>query len=116
MRSPSRATGPSVYRSFGDDQSLNTPRANRPQSSLSARPPSTIGKRSGTAAYEYIRRHEVPTPFHGGHRFKGAYKGAPVAEDFDLVLPDEGDEHDDSFEGLENVRGESPAVSAYVRR
>lgn len=64
-----------------------------------------MGKRSGTAAYDFIRRHDVPTPIHGGHRYKGAYKGAPIADDFDMVMRDDGDEPDDSFEGLENVRG-----------
>jgi hypothetical protein len=86
---------PMSMRSFSTDRrSLNsvTPKAQRSMSSMSHRPPSTVGKRTGTAAYEYMRRHEVPATIHGGHRFKGSYKGMPVADDFDLVTRDEGDE------------------------
>jgi hypothetical protein len=92
-------------------QSINdtTPKANR--ASSIRRPPSTISKRSGTVAHEYLRRHEVPAPVHGGHRFKGAYKGAimsgPVRayDDFDMISRDDGDDPDASYEGIENVRG-----------
>ena len=69
-----------------------------------------MSKRQGTAAYEFLRRHEVPDTLHGGHRYKGTYKGAPIAgdaDDFDLVARDDGDDPDASFEGLENVRGEN---------
>jgi hypothetical protein len=97
-------------------QSINdtTPKANR--ASSIRRPPSTIGtagKRGGTVAHEYMRRHdrhEPPVPVHGGHRFMGAYKrefsgsnGRP--DEFDLVSRDDGDDPDASYEGLENVRG-----------
>jgi hypothetical protein len=81
-----------------------TPKANRPTSSL-RRPASVMSKRNGTAAHEYMRRHEVPAPLHGGHRYKGTYKGAPIVDDFDVVMRDDGDDPDVSFEGLENVRG-----------
>jgi hypothetical protein len=64
-----------------------------------------MSKRNGTAAHEYMRRHEVPAPLHGGHRYKGTYKGAPIVDDFDVVMRDDGDDPDVSFEGLENVRG-----------
>lgn len=70
-----------------------------------------MSKRAGTAAYEYMRRHEVPATIHGGHRFKGTYKGAPIADDFDVVNRDDGMDLDESFEGLENVRGESGFTS-----
>ena len=99
-------------------QSINdtTPKANR--ASSIRRPPSTIGtagKRGGTVAHEYMRRHdrhEAPTPLHGGHRFMGAYKrefsgSNGGRDDFDLVSRDDGDDLDASFEGLENVRGKS---------
>jgi hypothetical protein len=65
-----------------------------------------MSKRSGTAAHEYLRRHEVPAPLHGGHRFKGTYKGAPIVDDFDMISRGDVDDPDASFEGLENVRGE----------
>jgi hypothetical protein len=65
-----------------------------------------MGKRSGTAAYEYMRRHDVPATLHAGHRLKGTYKGAPIADDFDVVTRDDGDDTDGDFEGLDNVRGE----------
>jgi hypothetical protein len=100
-----------------------TPKAHppRPQSSLSSRTTGTVGtagtrgKRAGTAAYEYMRRHEIPQPIHGGHRYKGAYKGAPIADDFDMVLRDDGDDPDASFEGLDNVRGEHNGSQVVVR-
>lgn len=67
-----------------------------------------MGKRAGTAAHEYMRRHEVPQSFHGGHRYKGTYKGARVVVDdeFDVVSREDGEDMDTSYEGLENVRGE----------
>ena len=91
-------------------QSINetTPKANR--ASSIRRPPSTISKRSGTAAHEYMRRHDAPTPLHGGHRFMGAYKrefASGPADEFDMVSRDDGDDPDASYEGIENVRGES---------
>lgn len=64
-----------------------------------------MSKRAGTAAHEYMRRHQVPAPYHGGHRYKGTYQGAPIVDDFDLVSRDDGGDPDTSFEGLENVRG-----------
>ena len=64
-----------------------------------------MGKRAGTAAHEYMRRHEVPATIHGGHRYKGPYKGAPF-DDFDVVDVGDGDDPDASFEGMDNVRGE----------
>jgi hypothetical protein len=89
----------------------STPKAFPPrsQSALSVRSPSTLSKRQGTVAHEFYRRHEVPHTIHGGHRYKGTYKGAPIAgdpDDFDLVMRDDGDDPDASFEGLDNVRGE----------
>ncbi len=89
---------------------ISTPQAHPPrsQSSLSVRPPSISAKRHGTAAHEWLRRHEVPQTIHGGHRYKGTYKGAPIAadsDDFDLVVRDDGDDPEASFEGLDNVRG-----------
>ena len=66
-----------------------------------------MSKRAGTAAHEYMRRHQVPAPYHGGHRYKGTYQGAPIVDDFDLVSRDDGEDPDTSFEGLENVRGKS---------
>lgn len=103
-------------RSFNSSQrDLTTPKAShiRPASALSARHDtamrkngSTMGKRKGTAAYDYLQRHEVPATIHGGHRFKGSYKGAPFMDDFDMVLRDDGDDPDASFEGMDNVRGE----------
>ena len=70
----------------------------------------TLGKRTGTAAYEYMQRHAVPATIHGGHRHKGTYKGADVLQrpshDFDMILRDDAIDPDESFEGLENVRGE----------
>lgn len=106
-----RLRSPMSVRSMNTSQqsvntSTTTPRASRPPSSLAMRGTGTMGKRSGTAAYEYMRRHDVPLPVHGGHRYKGTYKGAPVIDDFDMVMRDDGDDPDESFEGLENVRGE----------
>lgn len=93
-----------------------TPKANqqRPSSSLS-RPGSTMSKRAGTAAHEYMRRHQVPTPYHGGHRYKGTYQGAPIVDDFDLVSRGDAEDPDTSFEGLENVRGTSSQFPMYRR-
>lgn len=105
---------PMSMRSFrSDSRSLNsaTPKAVRSASSMSHRPPSTLGKRSGTAAYDYweryTARHAVPETYHGGHRFKGDYK-ARGPEEYDVVDPQEGDDQDESFEGMDNVRGELP--------
>lgn len=117
---------PMSLRSFNTDFSTNsvTPKPIRSQSALSSRPPSTLGKRSGTAAYAYLdqqsvrltSRQNVPEPFHGGHRFKGSYKGASVASprsfdtqnarEFGFAIVDRDEGMDDSFEGLDNVRGE----------
>lgn len=103
---------PLSLRSFGSERhSLSniTPKANRSHSTMSNYPrsASTMGKRAGTVAHEYTRRHEVPQPFHGGHRYKGPYKGAPIVDDeFDVVSREDGEDMDTSFEGLENVRGE----------
>lgn len=69
-----------------------------------------MSKRAGTAAHEYMRRHQVPAPYHGGHRYKGTYQGAPIVDDFDLVSRDDGADPDASFEGLENVRGKLPST------
>nr|ODN99720.1 hypothetical protein L204_02153 [Cryptococcus depauperatus CBS 7855] len=100
---------PMSLRSFGSERrSLNaTPRASRAQTAMGtySRPSSSMGKRAGTPAHEYLKRHEVPATIHGGHRYKGAYKGALVLdEEFDLVSREDGDDLDTSFEGLENVR------------
>ncbi|ORX39731.1 hypothetical protein BD324DRAFT_606985 [Kockovaella imperatae] len=82
-----------------------TPKAYpRPPSALSARAASAMEKRSGTPAFEYYRRHEVPATIHGGHRYKGTYKGAPFMEDFDVITAEDGDDPDASFEGMDNVR------------
>ena len=120
-REPMLPSSPRSMRSFNSGMSA-TPRPSRPQSSLSARhrPPSTIGKRSGTAAFAYLdaharesARHVAPATIRGGHRFKGSYKGAPgepmsPARSFALVGHDEeGEEGDDPFEGMDNVRGTS---------
>ena len=95
----------------------STPKAYPPrsQSALSVHAPSTLGKRQGTAAHEFYRRHEVPQTIHGGHRYKGTYKGAPIAvdsDDFDLVMRNDGNDPDASFEGLDNVRGELLPMSS----
>lgn len=89
-----------------------TPKAIRPSTSMSHnRPPSSsLGKRSGTAAYDYweryTARHAVPETYRGGHRFKGDYKSR-AGDDYDLVDAQEGDiDQDESFEGMDNVRGE----------
>ena len=107
---------PMSVRSFNSSQrDLTTPKAShiRPASALSARHEnamrkngSTMGKRKGTAAYDYMQRHGAPATIHGGHRFKGSYKGQPFADDFDVVMRDDGDDQDVSFEGMDNVRGE----------
>ena len=89
-----------------------TPKA-RSQSAMSFRSPSSpIDKRRDTVAYTYesMRRISgVPETRWGGHRYKGTYRGAPIADadDFDVVAHAEADDPDASFEGLENVRGES---------
>lgn len=113
---------PMSLRSFNSSQrDLTTPKAShiRPASALSvrhenalaARNGSTLGKRAGTAAFEYMQRHAVPATIHGGHRHKGTYKGADVfqrpSHDFDMVLRDDAIDPDESFEGLDNVRGQS---------
>lgn len=101
---------PMSLRSFSSERhSLSniTPKANRSHSTMSHYPrsASTMGKRAGTAAHEYMRRHELPQSFHGGHRYKGPYKGARIVDDeFDVVSREDGEDMDISFEGLENVR------------
>lgn len=109
MRSPMSVRSMNTGHEVGDN---TTPKATRPTSSL-RRPGSVMSKRSGTAAHEYLRRHEVPAPVHGGHRFKGTYKGAPIVDDFDMISrhDGDGDDPDASFEGLENVRGESRSTN-----
>jgi hypothetical protein len=109
MRSPMSIRTMNTAQTMETDNT--TPKANRATSSI-RRPASTISKRSGTVAHEYMRRHEVPAPLHGGHRYKGTYRGAPVMDDFDMVSRDDGDDPDASFEGLENVRGKSWSSSS----
>lgn len=76
---------------------------------MSQRPPSTLGKRSGTAAYDYweryTARHAVPDTLRGGHRFAGDYKSSRGRDEYDVVDPQEGDDQDE-YEGMDNVRGE----------
>ena len=106
-RSPTLPRSPMSMRSLNSSHSLSlTPKAYpRPPSALSARAASAMStKRSGTAAFEYVRRHEAPATIHGGHRYKGPYKGTAFMEDFDVVDPDDGDDPDASFEGMDNVR------------
>jgi hypothetical protein len=85
----------------------------RPGSSLS-----TTRKLSRTLTAEssgYAKRHAVPSPHFGGHRYKGTYHGAPfdrnraeMEREYDLDGPI--DDYDESFEGLDNVRGEYTSV------
>jgi hypothetical protein len=109
---------PMSLRSFNSSQrDLTTPKANqvRPASALSVRHGSAMNKRAGTAAFEYLRRHEVPATIHGGHRFKGTYKGAPIADDFDVVLRNDAEDPDASFDGMDNVRGELGRRNSVIR-
>lgn len=101
---------PMSLRSFNSSQrDLTTPKASyiRPASALSVRHGTAMSKRRGTPAFEYLNRHEVPATIHGGHRFKGTYRGAPIVDDFDMVLRDDAEDPDASFDGMDNVRGES---------
>jgi hypothetical protein len=108
-RLPPQSPMTSSIRSFATTNA--NPYPGRTHSAMSTY--STTGKRAGTAAHEFVRRHEVPATLHGGHRFKGAYKGAPIADDgdFDFVSRFDGEDPDASFEGLDNVRGELLEVS-----
>lgn len=71
---------------------------------MGARPGSAIGKRSGTPAHEYLRRQEKDRNTFFGPNLRGELSDG---HDFDVVDADDGDDPDASFEGLENVRGES---------
>jgi hypothetical protein len=102
LRSP---TSRMSIRSLGSNSA--TPKASsypRPASSMSTH----SRKRGGTVADTYMRRHQVPQPHFGGHRYKGAYKGAPIATDlepdYDMASHLDDDDPDASFEGLDNVR------------
>lgn len=69
---------------------------------MGVRPGSTIGKRSGAVANDFLRRHEDRNTFLGGNLRGDLSDG----HDFDVIDADDGDDPDASFEGLENVRGE----------
>lgn len=80
----------------------STPRAStimRPASSLSSRRRTHSGARGSGAP---------PPPRFGGHRFKGTYRAASIADSSTYdemgVLAGLDDDADDSFEGLDNVR------------
>lgn len=103
LRSPTKNKSRLSVRSV-DREVLTTPRAQppRPASAMSASGRgSSMRARASTAADTYMRRHAVPPPHFGGHRYKGAYKGAPVTTGTDY---EEEDDPDESFDGLDNVR------------
>ncbi|KLT42389.1 hypothetical protein CC85DRAFT_93486 [Cutaneotrichosporon oleaginosum] len=103
LRSPVKNQSRLSVRSV-DREMLSTPRARpaRPASAMSTSGrASSMRARASTAADTYMRRHAVPQPHFGGHRYKGAYKGAPISTATDY---EEDDDPDASFEGLDNVR------------
>jgi hypothetical protein len=102
LRSPAKNKSRLSVRSV-DREVLSTPRAHppRPASAMSTSGrASSMRARASTAADTYMRRHAVPPPHFGGHRYKGAYKGAPIA----TTDYEEEDDLDESFEGMDNVR------------
>ncbi|BEI86568.1 hypothetical protein CcaverHIS002_0608550 [Cutaneotrichosporon cavernicola] len=106
LRSPAKSMSRLSVRSV-DREMLSTPRAQppRPASAMSAGGrASSMRARASNAADSYMRRHAVPSPHYGGHRYKGAYKGAPITTTTGYEEEVEEDDLDDSFEGLDNVR------------
>lgn len=98
-RSPHKSKSRLSVRSM---ENGSTPRAAtqpRPASSIST----SMRSRASNAADTYMRRHAVPQPHFGGHRYKGAYKGAPIATAM-TDYEDDDEDPDESFEGLDNVR------------
>lgn len=77
----------------------STPRGQRSHSQLSQR--SSMGKRSGTPAAEYLRWNGPDGPYSPTREFEHI----PAQEDGDLDFELHGDSmSDEGFEGLENVR------------
>jgi len=101
-----RSPPPSIPRAMSVRSMDSTPKAYRPGSSMSINRKLSRTLTDGS----YSRRHAVPQPHFGGHRYKGTYRGASVSDrkemerEYDLVDADL--EQDESFEGLDNVRGE----------
>ena len=103
---------PMSLRSFTSSRSYNdlTPKAHGPrsQSAMGVRPGSTIGKRSGAAANDFLRRHDNDRNTFLGGNLRGNLSDS---HDFDVIDADDGDDPDASFEGLENVRGEFALIT-----
>ena len=102
MASPhSRRSGRSAgtVLSSGGDSYNNTPKGQRGHSQVSLR--SSVGKRSGTPAAEYLRWSERETPYSPSKSYE--HVGGEIEEDLDFELHEE-TMSDGGFEGLENVR------------
>lgn len=85
--------------SSGEDYFNNTPKGQRGHSQVSLR--SSVGKRSGTPAAEYLRWSEREAPYSPNKSYE--HVGGEDEEDFDFELNEE-TLSDGGFEGLENVR------------
>jgi hypothetical protein len=85
--------------SSGGDSFNNTPKGQRGRSQVSLR--SSVGKRSGTPAAEYLRWTEREPPYSPSRSYE--HVGGEDEEDLDFELHEE-TMSDGGFEGLENVR------------
>ena len=85
--------------SSGGDSFNNTPKGQHGRSQVSLR--SSVGKRSGTPAAEYLRWTEREAPYSPSRSYE--HVGGEDEEDLDFELHEE-TMSDGCFEGLENVR------------
>ncbi|KAF6745032.1 hypothetical protein DFP72DRAFT_1018302 [Ephemerocybe angulata] len=93
---------PSSQRSARPERGDNwnsTPRGQRSRSQLSIN--RSVGKRSGTPAIEYLRWNGPESPYSPTRSFVDV-PGGEDSEDLDFEL--HGEEEEEEFEGLENVR------------
>ena len=107
VQSPlSQRTGRTEHPSLGDSPWTITPRGQRSRSQMSVR--SSIGKRSGTPAAEYLRWADGPgSPGARSliHTFENSGAGLDDDDDdLDFEIHDSIANGQEEFEGLENVR------------
>jgi len=99
VASPRSGRSAGTMLSSGGDSFNNTPKGQPGRSQVSLR--SSVGKRSGTPAAEYLRWTERETPYSPSRSYE--HVGGEEEEDMDFELHEE-TMSDGGFEGLENVR------------